>query len=293
MNGPIVTAVSGTPRDADTLALGELLASALALDLVVATVSPPRPAGARPVPKQVAEARKAGLATIEHALEGAGRADIHAGKMVQLDWSPARGLCELTEAVSASLLVVGSSHRGTAGRVLAGTVGIDVLSDTACPVAFAPVGFADRESPPLARIGVGYDGKPQSERVADYGAALARKLDARLRIITLTNPLQPVSLAHGGDRSRIRQALNEAVRARSRGTLVEAHMIETTGARLTDDREVGLMVVGSHRRGRLARFLSGSVSAETVRTSECPVIVVPYDVAPADASARDATAITH
>ncbi|MER6618531.1 universal stress protein [Streptomyces xantholiticus] len=48
------------------------------------------------------------------------------------------------------------------------------------------------------------------------------------------------------------------------------------GSLLTEvSQGAGLLVVGSHRRSGVRRFLLGSVSAEVLHTAHCPVAVVP------------------
>ena len=219
-----------------------MLASALALGPTVATVAAPRLPGREPAPEEEADARAAGLRLIDDALGSAGYGSSPAKRTAWLDWSPQRGLNELAGSVRASLVVVGSSHRGSVGRVLAGAVGADLLGDAPCPVAFAPIGFGQADRPPLTRVGVGYDGTVAGARVLDYAAGLAKALKARLRIITLLHTLQPVPPAHEGDVAEIRRALNEAVRTRSGEGPVEARLVEESGAKA--DRRHGCRAHG-------------------------------------------------
>lgn len=54
------------------------------------------------------------------------------------DDSPGEGLLRIAEREHADLIVVGSSHRGTLGRVLPGSVPELLLHSASCPIAVAP-----------------------------------------------------------------------------------------------------------------------------------------------------------
>ena len=81
---------------------------------------------------------------------------------VQVSTSVPRGLHELAEAEHADLIVLGSSHHRTVGRVLMGSIAGRLIEGAPCAVAVAPRGFAARVST-LDRIGVAFDGSPESK----------------------------------------------------------------------------------------------------------------------------------
>jgi nucleotide-binding universal stress UspA family protein len=62
------------------------------------------------------------------------------------------------------------------------------------------------------------------------------------------------------------------------GTVAEAHLrmgpVAEEIVGLADELEVGLVVVGSRRLGRIRRTLAGSVSESVFRHAHCPVMVV-------------------
>jgi glycine betaine transporter len=47
--------------------------------------------------------------------------------------------------------------------------------------------------------------------------------------------------------------------------------------RVARERQIDLIVVGSHGRGVLARAIVGSIADKVVRTAHCPVLVVTHD----------------
>ena len=115
---PVVVGYDGRPQGHDALALGSSLARALDAPLIVAVVYPSEDVGSS-LPAEEHRARADRLAR-EGADEVAGALDTSpypvAGR------SPAHGLHDLAEAEGAAALVVGASHRGPVGRVLAGNV---------------------------------------------------------------------------------------------------------------------------------------------------------------------------
>jgi nucleotide-binding universal stress UspA family protein len=75
------------------------------------------------------------------------------------------------------------------------------------------------------------------------------------------------------------ERLDEIVkRARETGVAVEAELREGVAWRTIEafarERNVDLIVVGSHGRQGLPRALLGSVAEKVVRTAPCPVLVV-------------------
>jgi len=87
--------------------------------------------------------------------------------------TPGRGLHEQAEAQGADLIVVGSCSRGLLGRAMLGDDTRAALNGTPCAVAVAARGYATA-STPLMRIGVGYDGSPESTAALAVARELAR-----------------------------------------------------------------------------------------------------------------------
>src|SRR5947209_9164870 len=110
-------------------------------------------------------------------------ANQEAGGNAHLRWREApsvgRGLHELAEAIHADLLVLGSCRHGAVGRVLVGDDTRAALNGAPCGVAVAPAGYADSPAR-LRRIGVGYDGSPESEHALAVARTLAAEHFAQL-----------------------------------------------------------------------------------------------------------------
>jgi nucleotide-binding universal stress UspA family protein len=192
------------------------------------------------------------------------------------DDSTGRGLHELCEIAEADLLVVGSSRRGLLGRVLLHDDTHAALNGAPCPVAVAPVGYADQ---PVAmrEIGVAFDGSPESEHAIEVARALSDKSGTRL------SAFEAVALpAYGAAAGLIgaAEAFDERVqeareRIESLGG-VEAHAAygDPVEELAVYSASLDLLIVGSRGYGPLGRLVHGSTSQHLARVARCPLLVL-------------------
>jgi len=275
-HGPIVVGYDGSDESRDALALAKQLARASDSWLLLAWIEPvgpfdlPYEAIVQPIQDRAEDA----LDEVARSLHAQG---YEVGTRVGLLGSVAQGIHELAEAASAELIVIGSSHRGRVGRVLAGTVGTRLLHGSPCPVAIAPRGLADKRTSKLTRIGVGYDGSPESQLALSWAEDLARSAGAGLRLFVVSDD-HSTDLVDIGREKRCRadqvlaDGLDRVTEAGTSGVVKSGSPAE----RLTHhSQHVDLFVVGSRGYGPLRRVLLGSVSAHLTRHSKCPVVVTP------------------
>lgn len=274
--GPVLVGYDGSPESRDALALARTLAKASNSWLLLAwieAVGPfdlPYEAVVAPVQNRAEDA----LREVSRELRDQG---VEVGTSVGLLGSAAQGLHELAEGESAALIVVGSSHRGRVGRVLAGTVGTRLLHGSPCPVAIAPRGLAGAGPPELVRIGVAYDGSPESRLALSWGERLAKSTQADLRLLVVSEDHSSDLVDIGRAKRRhaehvLAEGLDRITEVRATGNVKSGLAIE----QLTDQSaNVDLLVVGSRGYGPLRRVLLGSVSAQLVGHSRCPVVVTP------------------
>ena len=97
--------------------------------------------------------------------------------------SPPHALHDLASAEHASLVVVGSTHTGTAGRVLPGSTGERLLDGSPCAVAVVPTDYRTRPDQPIRRIGVAYNATEEAKAAVHAAAELAYALEAELEVI--------------------------------------------------------------------------------------------------------------
>jgi nucleotide-binding universal stress UspA family protein len=202
--------------------------------------------------------------------------------------SPARELQRLSERGDVGLIVVGSTHRGRVGRVVPGSVGERLLSGAACPVAVAPLAYADGELREAGLIGVGFDGSEEARRALAAARALAQRSGARMRVIAVHEPLS--FGAQPAEFGMTTESVNERLAAELRGALgaalagTDADGVFETGSAAdvlaAHSAELDLLVTGSRGYGPLGAVLLGGTTHRLVRAAECPVLVLPRGAEP-------------
>jgi nucleotide-binding universal stress UspA family protein len=197
------------------------------------------------------------------------------------------GLHAAVKAHGADLLVVGSCSRSYAGRVLLGDDMRAAVDGAPSAVAVAPRGYNEHPMP-IARIGVAYNGSPESGDALALAREIAEQQHAAISVLTVVAiPTYSFGTMAAVDWSgviegmladaRERIALLEGVDGRAiSGIAVEE--LARFGA------EVDLLVVGSRGYGPLHRAVFGSTSAQLTRNAACPLVIVRRAAAePADA----------
>jgi nucleotide-binding universal stress UspA family protein len=282
----IIVGVDGSERSADALGFAATLARRARADLLLACAYPYDDAAAhmdttrRRLLREEAQETLDRLAeTVEHGVPVATR--------TIADRSPARALHTLAVHERASLIVLGSSHRGAVGRVFAGTTAERLLHGAPCPVAVVPHG---RESGLLRAIAVGWDGSAEAAAALTAAAALARPDGAQVRVVEVLDSAWTVPPAHGTWPAPVSDPREQERRARERleqviaglPERVEADPVVLAGdpvdALAAQSADADLLVLGSRGYGPHRAVLLGSVSGRVVRTAACPVIVVPRGV---------------
>ncbi|HET6613262.1 MAG TPA: universal stress protein [Kofleriaceae bacterium] len=199
---------------------------------------------------------------------------------------PVAGLCRVTEALGAALLVVGTHGRTGMSRFLLGSVAERVVK-----LSPSSVLVARGDSPgDYRRILVPVDFSPASEAAL----ALAVRVAARPATLELFHAWQvPRTIrtffdARTADSATLRRDLSRALtetgeawcaRHRQEGIdLRFAHAVGSPGHliqdRLESSRGYDLVVTGSHGHRGVRGLLLGSVAQTTVRHAPCSVLVV-------------------
>jgi nucleotide-binding universal stress UspA family protein len=216
-------------------------------------------------------------------LAGAG-VDLH----TTVSRTDARGLHDAAEELGADMLVVGSSHRGGAGRVLLGSVGTRLLHGAPCAVAVAPSGYASLDSRDLRVILAAFDGSPESREAVARAADLAAAANATLRIVAVAGAASvgsAVAIAWAtydtmlaDEKAFLERELDSLLAELPPELHADAHVVTGNPAiRILEEAEKGvdLLVAGSRGYGAVRRVMLGSVSAELLRTAPCAVLVAP------------------
>jgi nucleotide-binding universal stress UspA family protein len=139
--------------------------------------------------------------------------------------------------------------------------------------------------PPIRTVLLATDFSPASAAATNEAFELAARLDATLLAVSVIDP-NKLRLPGGRFEQRVDQvrsareivAQELVARGRRRGVPVSFLIWEgDPGESIVDaarSESADLIVVGSHGRGAVGRFLIGSVSDHVVRNAPCPVLVV-------------------
>jgi nucleotide-binding universal stress UspA family protein len=280
----IVVGYDGRREGRDALALAAALAPTLGEDLLVASVYPSPETSFGLTPEELRDqGERMAAEGVSELPEG-----VDATPVAVPGHSAAEGLYRLLESEHPSMAVVGSSHRGPLGSVLAGRVASRLLTASPCPIAVAPRGLAMRERPVLREIGIGFDDTPESWNAVQRAAAVGIAAGARLRIIHALAPVAAPPMAPAESERLTRELRAQREHALQRAAASVSKDLHAESTILVGDpvgvleREAGegldLLVLGSRGYGPVHRVLLGGVSESVVRRSPCPVLVVPRSV---------------
>jgi nucleotide-binding universal stress UspA family protein len=290
----IVIGYDGTDhaRDAATLALALAKSTGAHVNFVNAFYDVPAVLPADPLRDQLRVDAKRTVEEAAHRVP----ADVSVAKTVITDRSPSRALYEFAEDSGADLIVLGSSGQTPHGTARAGRTASQVLDAAPCAVAIAPAGYRERGEVELSLIGVGFDGRPESEGALLAAAAIAEAAGGRLHVTAVVEPVE--STLTGPIMRDAQAAIHESLAVAARealdrsGTLVpdsveversllKGRVVETLGGEAASCG-VDLLVIGSRGFGPIRRVLLGSVSHELIQGAPCPLIVVPRSTGQTD-----------
>ena len=208
--------------------------------------------------------------------------------------SAARALHELSETEDAGLLVVGSTRRGAAGRVLPGSTAERLMHGAPCPIAIVPPGWEAGAG--LNTIGVAFVDSEEGHEALVGAHALARRSGATLRVLTavkaglaMYGETEGASLGRSGKnfdtvegelRVRAEDAMRRATDALGGDVTVEADAFveDPADVLVRVSENVDLLVCGSRGYGPLRSVLLGGVSRRLTAEAQCPVLVLPRGV---------------
>jgi nucleotide-binding universal stress UspA family protein len=288
MSRPIVVGFDGSEHGLDALVLGRALATTLSARLLVVIAYTPdqwlwAPGTADPMDRDEREqvvARAQAVFSDEDHIEF----------RTLPSPSAAGALHAEAEREDAQIIVVGSSHRGTIGRMLLGTVAQEVLDAAPCAVAVAPPRLGAQREIGFSRVGVGFDDTPAAHDALAVAHSFACCAGAELRLLwaahltTRALPLAATSYVNPDYfeevRTEVEDRLEKAAAPLREDVSVRAEIVrgQTTDALTAQSERLDLLVLGSRGYGPLARVLLGSVSRRVVSDARCPVLIVPRGI---------------
>jgi nucleotide-binding universal stress UspA family protein len=284
MTAPIVIGLALRDDDAAPLALGTRLARLTGAPIALASAYMHEPGLPQPVPELDAVLLSETQAALEERAESL--RDGYEVTAHARHGSPGHVLHEVNEDLHAGMVVIGSSHRGRLGRVLAGSVTAAVLHGSSCAVAVAPRGYSGDAA--LERIAVAFDGSDESRDALTAAAAIAQLAGASLRSYTVTQPVESapaqtmpgwsVPSSHAGTHcAHAERVVDEARAALPEHMLEQAELLDgpPSAALVGASHHADLLVCGSRGYGVLRSVALGSVSRVLVNEAACPMLVMP------------------
>jgi len=192
---------------------------------------------------------------------------------------PHEGIVDLAESENCDLIVMGAKGHTFAERVLIGRVTRRVIGYTNIDTLIIP----NQATIAWDKILVTTDGSPNSQPSVDRGLELAQAYGSELKILSVlelprgfsrkapeaVNALVQEREAHVKDI----QSQAESLKVKCKGTVLTGPPDHSILA-LAQDRNVNLIIMGSHGRTGLKRLLMGSVVEKVIGQAPCPVLVV-------------------
>lgn len=138
--------------------------------------------------------------------------------------------------------------------------------------------------PRIEKILLATDGSPASEPASEQAIDLAMQMGCRLLVVSvLGGSSRPSEAGRPDPAPDSRASLTskaQAIVAKAKASGVDASFLVWEGepgdaiVAAADAESADVIVVGSHGRSGVSRFLIGSVSDYVVRHAHCPVMVV-------------------
>jgi nucleotide-binding universal stress UspA family protein len=280
----IAVGIDGFPEGRDAAALGHLLAQATGADLMLVAV---HSAGLLPAPPELSfrSARREAQRILRDVRESDAPG---ARTAIASDFSVPRALLRVLRRHHCDLLIVGSTREGPEGQVQIGNRTRQLLGQFKCALAVAPRGL-HADPPGLRRIGVGYDGGPESAAALMLAAAIAVGSGAEVTVQAIVDD-RPPPFAWSGlgaivgaqwdeiiedEMSQMRDQTAAATRPTGARVKVAVTRGRPSDALMGLSETVDLLVIGSRRWGPTHRLLLGSTGEALMHGSGCSVLAVP------------------
>ncbi|WP_148263727.1 universal stress protein [Halopiger xanaduensis] len=198
---------------------------------------------------------------------------------------PYQGVLMVAEDYDADLIIMGTHGRSGVDRYLLGSVTERVIRRSDVPVLTVRTRDDGNVSFPYDDVLVPTDGSDGAEAAYEPAIALATAYDAMLHALSVieTNALGLETAPKGNDEGpdeAARMALEEVEANASQASAADVVTEITFGSPHEEIRsyvrehDIDLVVMGTHGRSGLPRYLLGSVAEKLVRTASVPVMTV-------------------
>jgi nucleotide-binding universal stress UspA family protein len=274
----ILVPVDGTPEASAALPYAAALATP-GTEIILLTV----------VPAADADTARAGLETTAQRLRVTGqtvRTEVVTG-------DPARRIVDMAADLRAEMIVMASHGRGALGRLIHGSVADKVGRESPVPVMVVRVRQLEPGPVGITRLVVPLDGSSRAEAALPVATTIARRLGTPISLVRVVDPADLMPPAVGVDEAIPFEIYDEAEKEleeqarhyldtmaqtlREQGLPVATNVLMGPPASTIEDAtHLGdVLVLSSHERTGVMRWLLGSVAEKLTREDESPVILVP------------------
>ncbi len=253
------------------------------LSVATATAAPYSYVDATPMFEALESEAEAVLGSAESAVRAAGVS----AKRARLEGPPGQAILTFARQTNPDVIVMGTRGRQGFERLALGSTADEVVRASAVPVFVVPQRAVAAAKPgPLERVLVAIDGSPAADDGLAFACVLAQRERARLTLCTVA---EATGLDWDGpDRDlfleaeieeRARPLLERSrVRASSLGIAVDTDLREGDAAAeivaSAQQAQADVVVVGTHGRAGIPRFILGSVAEGVMRSSPVPICTV-------------------
>ena len=181
--------------------------------------------------------------------------------------TPARLILETAKAVAADVIVTGTRGHGPMAEAVLGSVSHRVLSHAAQPTLVA------KGTPrPLGKVLVAVEGQVDALRIQSWLTAHPFKTPVEICVLTVPQALRFAYAMESAE--KLVKTTASAIQGPSYLVTTQVATGEPEKVLAEQSKHFDLLVVGSHGRNKLERFLLGSVSHSVVHRSICSVLVI-------------------
>jgi nucleotide-binding universal stress UspA family protein len=201
-------------------------------------------------------------------------------------WGEAwKAICEAAESERADLIAMTTHGRSGLSRWALGSVADRVMHEASVPILLLHPENGSGLAPEIKRILVPVDGSDLSISVLPFVSHLATALNAT---VVVMNVVTPIPVAYAGMEGYVDARMLDAIEAGARVSLERAvNMVRQSGVvadpfvvrgtaadGIVDQaRNVDLIVMSTHGRSGLGRWVAGSVADAVVRRSHVPCLL--------------------
>jgi len=211
---------------------------------------------------------------------------------------PADVILRVAERRGCRLIAMASHGRGALGRLAFGSVTDRVARTSSIPVlVIRPKDEKPKVEPvSIRRIVIPHDGSELADEALPLATELATQLSVPVHVVRAVNPaaaVPPAPLTAGPYPAELYQQIADEMIADAESSVQEvSKRLERAGLQVTtavvegpaviaiEDAltEGDLIVMTSHGRSGIARWLLGSVAEKLIRTAPVPVVLVPSSI---------------